>query len=352
MLDLADARPSILIGGTEKPELSAGLARLEINESTEGLRRAEISLGAWGASASGPGLLFMDRKLLEFGAKLEIRRGTLPLFVGRISALDGEFPAVGLPMLHVLAEDRLMDLRRTRRTRTFLDVSDAELFQRLAGDHSLKTKIDLPGPRHTAIAQLNQSDLALLRDRARSLGAELWIEDDTLWASLRPARASSPVKLAWGKGLRAFRAVADLADQVSGVQVSGWDPRAKLATQHRAGPSAIQPELGGDEAGGPIAETCFGSREQSIVHTLPRTGDEAKAEAEATYRHIARRFVCGRGVAEPTAGLRVGAALELSHMGPLFTGRYTVVELRHLFDLEQGLRTEFSVERAGIGRAA
>ena len=63
----------------------------------------------------------------------------------------------------------------------------------------------------------------------------------------------------------------------------------------------------------------------------------------------ARRFVVGRGVAEPDARLRVGNRVDLQRLGPLFSGKYTLAEVQHVFD-GRGLRTEFTAERPGLGR--
>ena len=42
--------------------------------------------------------------------------------------------------------------------------------------------------------------------------------------------------------------------------------------------------------------------------------------------------------------------MTLGGLGPLFTGKYDVVEVSHRFDAAQGLRTEFVVERPWLGR--
>jgi phage protein D len=57
--------------------------------------------------------------------------------------------------------------------------------------------------------------------------------------------------------------------------------------------------------------------------------------------------VTGRGEAEGDARLRVGAAVDLRGLGPLFDGRYTVTETRHTID-GLGFKTQFAVERPGI----
>jgi hypothetical protein len=34
----------------------------------------------------------------------------------------------------------------------------------------------------------------------------------------------------------------------------------------------------------------------------------------------------------------------------MFDGKYYLTEIKHLFDSAKGLRTEFTAERAGVGR--
>jgi phage protein D len=83
---------------------------------------------------------------------------------------------------------------------------------------------------------------------------------------------------------------------------------------------------------------------------VPITQQEAQARADAYFRSIARRFVTAHGVAEPEPPLRVGTSAELTGLGPLFSGKYYVAGVRHVFDGAKGLRTEFAAERPGLGR--
>ena len=157
------ARPSILIGGQDKPELAAGLLSLAVSEDVCGLYRCEATFGNWGTSNGAPGYLYFDRSLLDFGKQLQVKVGDVALFDGRIMALEAQYPEGQPPRITVLAEDRLQDLRMTRRTRSFNDQSDADVAQKITNDHGLTPQIDLGGPTHKLLAQVNQSDLAFLR---------------------------------------------------------------------------------------------------------------------------------------------------------------------------------------------
>ncbi len=343
------ARPTINVDGQDNAALSAGLLGLLIVENTSGLYRCEATFGNWGAVNGSIDFLYFDRRTLEFGKPFKILIGTETLFDGRILGLEAHFPEGRPPALTVLAEDRFQDLRMTRRTRTFDDLSDSDIINQIAGDHSLTPNIDLSGPTHKVLAQVNQSDLAFLRERARALAAEIWIEGSTLYAKSRTRRGSSALRLAYGRDLREFSALADLANQRTGIAASGWDVAGKSALRFEATESVIQNELNGDTSGVSILNSALGQRKELLAHAVPLTSQEAQAVAEAYFKMSARRFVVGRGVAETTAQLRVGAYLELQGLGPLFNGKYYLAEVQHLYDGARGIRTEFTAERPGLG---
>lgn len=346
------ARPTFTVDATERPALGEGVLEMMVEETTAGLYRCEATFANWGPTDEGTGFLYFDRQVLEFGKALAVEAGAGDaqgtIFDGRISALEGRFLHQRPPEVLVSAEDRLQDLRMTRRTKTFSDMSDADLFRQLASPHGLQSDVDVSGPTHKILAQVNQSDLAFIRERARSIDAEVWIEGRTLHVQARARRRSGDLALTWGEGLHEFAVTADLASQASGFTVTGWDVAGKQKISHRATSSIISGEAGSDRLGGGILDQAFGTRDQQVVHALPLTSEEAKAEAEAYYRRSARRFVTGHGIAEGDARLRVGTRLELNGLGPLFSGQYYVTRVRHTFDRERGYRTGFAVERPGV----
>jgi phage protein D len=348
---ISASRPAIAIDGQDKPELAEGLLGLSIAENTQGLYRCELTIGNWGNRNNQTEFLYFDRKLLDFGKALQVKIGQDTAFDGRITALEAHFLEARPPELTVLAEDRFQDLRMTRRTRSFVDSSDADVMDQVASDHGLSPDISVTGPTYKVLAQVNQSDLAFLRDRARTIDAELWMEGSKLRARSRSARNGDTLRLTFGNQLQAFSVAADLAGQCTSVTVNGWDIASKEGLQHEATDSVITGELNGDASGVSLLQSKFGARKQSLAHTVPLNSQEAQAEAETFFKRSARRFVTGRGVADAGGKLRVGAFVDLQGLGLLFSGKYYVSESRVLWDLRKGLRTEFTGERLGIGKA-
>lgn len=344
------ARPVIAIDDREDSSLSDGLISLVITEDASGLYRCEATFGNWAATDASPDYLFFDRKKLDFGKGFKVKYDGDTLFDGKIMALEGQFSDRGPRNIVVLAEDRFQDLRMTRRTRTFEDVSDSDVFSRIANDHGLSPNVDVTGPTHKVLAQVNQSDLAFMRERARTLDAEIWMDGSKLFVKSHTGRDGGTRKMVYGRELYEFSVLADLAHQRTSVYVNGWDVSGKTGLQYEATDAVVGNELNGGVSGASILQKAFGARKESIAHTVPLTAQEAQTEAESYFKLMARRFVVGRGVCDASSKMRVGAYVELDAVGKLFNGKYYLTEVRHLFDFAHGIRTAFKVERPGLGK--
>ena len=348
------ARPAFVVDGEVQPGLGDDLLALRVEETTEGLYACEATFANWGATGNGAvGFLYFERGPLDFGAELRIDASggdaVETVFEGRVTALESHLLGAHPPSLVLCAEDRLQDLRMTRRTRTFEDVGDRDVAEQMAQDHSLRADIDVDGPTYRVLAQVNQSDLAFLRDRARSIDAEVWIDGETLRMQARARRDAGDLTLTFGEGLRTFTGRADLAHQQTAFAVSGWDVQAKASIEETATETAIQGELNGGRSGAAVLQEALGARTQQMVHTVPLSTDEARAVAEASFRQHARRFVEVEAETEGDARLRVGARLEFVGVGGPFAGRgYTITRALHTFDGRDGYRTRLTAQRPFI----
>lgn len=347
------ARPRITVADRFEQALGDGfLTSLLVEETVLGLFRCEAQFSNWGPE-QGKTFLFFDRALLDFGKRFAVELGppdrSKRVFHGRIMALEAHYPSESPPEITVLAEDRFQDLRMERRTRSFEDHTDAEIIQQIAAQHGLTAQVDLDGPTYPVITQVNQSDLAFLRERVAAVDGELWIEEDTLHAQARTRRNSGALTLQYGANLLEFSVLADLAHQRTSVRVSGWDVANKQSIDVTATASVISTEVNGNQSGSAILATALTERHERIVSAVPLSRAEAQSVAEARYRERARRFIRGAGVVDGEPALRVGATVNLTDLGPLFSGNYYVTLVRHTFDLQHGYRTRFEAERAGLG---
>ncbi len=340
----------IKIDGEFNAEVSGNIVAASVTETVDGLYACEIELLNHGAG----GFMYFERDVLDFGMEIEFSVGLgsseEKLFQGYVTAMEATYMEGGGARLTLLAEDALQNLRMTRRSRTFEDMSDEDVMREIAQEHSLQPDFaDLVGPTHRVLAQNNLSDLAFVRQCARRLNAELWLDGRNLHAAPRSSRGSERVTLAFGANLQSFNVLADLSHQCTKFSVGGWDVQGKDAIHETAGSSTISNELNGFQGGGEILEDAFGERIGSYVHNAPHSIEEARAIAEAEYRMRARRFVTGSGTADGDPKIRVGTILELSKLGTMFDGDYYITSTAHTVDLNNGYKTRFEVERAGIG---
>jgi uncharacterized protein len=347
------SRPRLRIDGALVEDLGDSLLQsLLIEETTLGLFRCEATFINWGPRAREVGYLFFDRDLLDFGKTIAVEFGPPdeagPVFAGRISGMEASFPQSRQPEFVILAEDRFQDLRMERRTRTFEDMTDADAIRQIISQQGMTAQIDVDGPTHRLLAQVNQSDLAFVRERAAAIDAELWIDNRTIYVQARSRRSHGTVTFTYGNDLLEFTVLADLAHQRTSVRVSGWDVAEKEAIDVEAGRSAISAEVDGYRGGSQVLE-ALAPRTERIALTTPLSRQEAQSVAEARYRARARGFVRGKGAVNGNARLRVGTTVELANIGPLFEGPYYVTLARHTFDQIHGYRTLFHAERPGIG---
>ena len=103
-----------------------------------------------------------------------------------------------------------------------------DVISQIANDHGLSPSVDVNGPTYKVLAQVNQSDLAFIRERARSIDAEVWMEGNTLNAKSHTGRNGADLEMTYGNELREFTVLADLAMQRTSVTVNGWDVSSKV----------------------------------------------------------------------------------------------------------------------------
>jgi phage protein D len=351
--------PVFTVDGEVKREMARDVVRLEVEESSDGMKKlnARFLAQAPRQGSAREELIYVDGSLVDFGRKLGVTLGAGSaarlVFEGYISGLEICFREGSAPEMAVLAEDKLMTLRMTRRMKTYNDVTDADVAREIASAHGLRAEVDADGPTYKVLQQWNQSDLAFLRERARAIQAEIWLDEDTLHFTTRNRRTSTPVTLVVGGDLYTLEARADLAHQRTEVRVSGFDAGQRDAIDESAGADAIDAEISGGRTGVAILERAFGTRISYRVREVPLEDGEARAWARAEFLRRARAFVTVAGTAIGTPDMIVGSDLTLERAGaPFEGGGYYVTAVRHTYDLMSGFRTHFTAERPTLQEGA
>ena len=292
-----------------------------------------------------PDMKWLDDETFREGKKIEIEAGDPPvkLLSGKIATLEAELDQ-SAPALVVRGYDLSHKLYRGRKRRSFVDVTDADLARTLAQESGLRPGQidDPPGAPHDYIYQNNQTDAEFLLERARRLGFELTVEDDTLNFH-KPSPTGQAVKLAWGETLRNFRARLSTAEQVNEVEVRGWDPDKKAKIEGRATTGNGAPQIGIPQPGADVAKNTWGEAKVAIVHQFVRSPSEAETIAQAALDELASTFVEAEGVCDGNPAVLPGKQVEIQGVGNRFNGQYYVTQVIHEWNKDQGLHTRFVV---------
>src|SRR5207244_13589829 len=116
-------------------------------------------------------------KVIQISAKVE--RQEKLLFDGEIVEIEPDFEP-STQRLMVRAFDRLHRLARGRHVRSFQNVSDGDLVQRIASEVGLQAKVGPTTQVYAYVLQDNETNLGFLRDRAAALGYLLYVDSKTL----------------------------------------------------------------------------------------------------------------------------------------------------------------------------
>jgi uncharacterized protein involved in type VI secretion and phage assembly len=286
------------------------------------------------------------------------------LLTGEVTALEQDCDATGTQTI-VRGYDAQHRLCRGRRTRTFANTTDADIVRQIAGQAQVGVgEVDNGGPVYEHVSQVNLTDWEFLRARAHETGHELTMASGKLtWGA--PGRSADapggdtdlatpaqPYQLLLGGNLLRFRPRVTAAEQVSEVQVRGWDPVAKQAVLGTAPAATTSTTVGLSPAG--LAAT-FGAPPFVVVDRPVTSQDEADSVAGS----VAEQIACAHAEADGTALgdplLLPGAAVQVSCVGWPHDGGYVLTAARHCYD-ESGYRTEFTVsgrqERSLLGLAS
>ena len=309
----------------------------------------------------------LGRSRIKIGSTIEIKgtalESTQPesLISGEVTSLGGEYET-GTSRLVVRGYDLAHRLQRGRQTATYLNQKDSDIAQAVASRANLDTgSIDDSGAVHDWVAQANQSDWEFLTTRARAIGFEVSVSDGKLnFQKPTPASAApdpgdenstDPLQLVFGQRLLRFRPRVTSAEQVSTIELHGWDPDKKIVVKGRAladTTSAVLPSNPADLA------ALFGTPEYVVSDRAHATQTDADDGAEAVAEQIGSAFAEADGTARGNPKLKAGVAVSVAAVADAFTGKYTLSQTSHVFD-EEGYRTDFRVngraERSLLGLA-
>jgi hypothetical protein len=343
------ARPVIKVDGQENTRVNELLLSMDLRERDGGLTSLALKVSNVVSVEFGDAeLAFEDNSVLKLGTEITVDGGDesspVPLFEGKLTAIEAVFSEDGAPELVVYAEDAFQQARMKRRTKKHENATIASLAQDLASQLGLMPQVSGLSDNIGLQVQLNESDLAFLRRLLARYDGDLQVKDGELHVAPRGGVRNGALELELHGQLRSARAMADLAHQVTKVTVTGWDTAQGQRVKGSSTGANSGPGSGRD--GAALLSEALSARAEHIGDLAVMTNDEAQALADAAFDHAARQFVRVQGVAEGNPALRVGTHVTLKGLGPRFDNEYYVTSATHHYDGEHGYSTQFEAQCA------
>jgi uncharacterized protein involved in type VI secretion and phage assembly len=268
------------------------------------------------------------------------------LIEGEITAIETQFTEDSQAPIVIRGYDTSHRLHRGRYNRSFINMTDSDIVKKIASEVNIKTGvIDDSGAPHDYIFQENQTNMAFLRERAARIGFELYVLFDAQAKQsklhFRKPKEDGSLNLKWLVDIHNFRVRVTSAEQVSSVEVRGWDYGEKKAIVSTAQSERLITRT--DQGKGSQKGTQFRSPmpKMIVVDKPVFSPKEADNIAQALCDELGGEFVYADAKGEGNPQIRPGRVVKLKDMGR-YDGSYYVTETRHLY-LNHTYTTEFSV---------
>lgn len=292
-----------------------------------------------------PQFELLDRGLFTIGTTIEVafraEDDAVAVTGGEITAIAIEQGREGLHELVLTGFDLTHRLAREPKTRSFVQMTDADIVGQVADEYGFAAQIEATGEVHPHVLQYDETDYAFLSRLARRDGFDFWIADQTLHYSPRPSSDAAPPVLRWGDNLHRFKVRISAAERCDEVTVQGWDPVAKRtivgrATSGDTGTTASAAvELADD------ARRAFGPVRRFAGRFPVETQADADRLAASLLLRASGSEVFARGEAAGDPMLAAGSEVEVEQVGERMSGRYLVTSVRHVFTAGAPYVTQF-----------
>jgi phage protein D len=293
--------------------------------------------------------------LLTFGAEIEMCLGygdakSVPTLVsGTITEISTNFPDAGAPELAVAGYDHGFLLTMGKSSRSWSNARDSDAAHEIAGFHNLNAEIETTTEAHAQIEQNQESDWEFLKKLADRNHFELYVDErKTLHFGAPNDKATAVVRLVYGEGLLSFKPEANLAGQISRVEVYGWNPKTKKAFIGRAA-AGEESGLDGKSAGQQLNSFVRDPKKKPTLRLRQPVFTQAEADrrANAALNERAKEFLTGEGETIGLPELRPDRNVELDKLGAPFSKTYYLQQTIHRID-SSGYRTRFKVKEPGL----
>ncbi|MGE3074222.1 MAG: VgrG-related protein [Dehalococcoidia bacterium] len=273
-------------------------------------------------------------------------------FKGVITTLEPEFGADQRSIFVVRCHDKLLKLHRNRKSQVFLNATDSDAVNTVAGDAGLSCAIESTSVVHEHLMRQDQSDFEFISAIARRTGSLFRMKADSFVFKAAKSFSEGEIELKWGSSLREFRPRFSVGGSINKVMVSGWDLKKKETVSGQA-TSVTDASL---------AAVGFGKAPDKAQSVWSQAGESHSADsasqqsladglAQAALDRLASAGLTAEGTAFGDASLVPGSKVKTSNLSTALNGTYFVTRVRHRYSMD-GFETDFWCGDFGSGTFA
>jgi len=267
------------------------------------------------------------------------------MIMGKITSVQTSFPATGLPQINVSGYDLTYCMGKGKKSRPpWHNRTDSYVVSQIAREYGLNPKVVDTVVEHPTTQQSQESDAQFIERLTTRNGYECFAFMKDLTFRPRPTRPTDPVvSLEWGKGLLSFSPEINIAEQVTKVEVRGWDVSTKKEVVGIAEAGQEPGRVQGRQSGGEILKKVCREEKELKVRESVFSKQEAKRRADAILKERSEQFVKGSGESIGMPEIRAGTYIDLKGMGQLFSRLYYIEQCTHTIN-NSGYRTTFKTK--------
>jgi phage protein D len=265
------------------------------------------------------------------------------MLIGIVTELQTSFPSSGLPTVTLSGYDYSYCLTKGTGSQSWLNQKDSDAVRDIARDYNLNPQVEDTRVPIPSIVRSQESAAEFVQKLADRNGFEFFVTEKDLFFRKPANDQRGLIKLKWGRGLLTFSPEIRLSDQVTEVEVHGWNIQTK---QPIVGRARRGDELGRDPrrlSGSEYLERVCSRRESTLrVREPVFSQQEADQRARAILKRRSEGFVGGRGETIGIPELKANVNVTLDGLGKFFNTTFYVRHTTHSVD-SSGYRTTFEI---------
>ncbi len=305
---------------------------LEVNKFFNKISTAKIALADGDPSKQDFEISSGDDALTP-GNEIEIQMGyqsqAKTIFKGIITSHSIRSAASKHSVLTIEAKDKAVKLTFGRNNRFFIEKTDSDVMESIAGETGIAKDIDTTSFQHMEMIQFNATNWDFLISRAEMSGM-LVLTDDNKLVIKKPDTGQDPVmEITYGVNVLDFDSTLDVRSQLTDVKSYSWNYKDQKA-EESADANVTYKECG-NLSGNQLAEKME-IKERKMIHSGSLRDEEMAMWGKAKLLKSKMAKACGRIKVKGSSEVKPGHMIMLKGFSKRFNGNVLVTGIRHSYD--------------------